>query len=177
MSHVRRGSRAPRCRRTRSRSSRTPPTPNPRGCGATLGPTATAGSSTGPRDEDVAASARGRRLELGHDVGACQWAEVPRPDALRLELCQLPDRFARPPGVEVVGVERDARRLRPAVHVGHVDAVGDERAAVLGTPQSDLSGRVPGEVAHLEAGHPLALADRAVYANGTAVPDEAMHDA
>jgi hypothetical protein len=41
------------------------------------------------------ASAGGGSLELGHDVGACQRAEVARADDRRLALSELPDRLAR----------------------------------------------------------------------------------
>jgi len=65
------------------------------------------------------------------------------------------------------------------VHVGHVDAVGDEREAVALAlaPQADQPGRVAGQLDDLEAGHDVALAHPAVDVDGAAVPYEPVREA
>jgi hypothetical protein len=94
-----------------------------------------------------------------------------------MELGEIPDRAPGLRGVEVVSVERDAQRLRPAVHVVQVEAVGDERHAVALAPEADQTRCVAGQVDDLEAGEPVALADGAVDMHGPAVPHEAAGEA
>jgi hypothetical protein len=89
---------------------------------------------------------------------------------------ELPDRAPGLDGVEVVGVERDAWRLRLAVHIGHVEAVGDEHHAVALAPEADQPGRVAGQVDDLEAREPVALADGADDMHRAAVPHEAVRE-
>ena len=90
---------------------------------------------------------------------------------------ELRDRAPGLRGIEVVGVERHARRLRPAVHVGHVEAVGDERHAVALAPQADQAqarGRAGRRPRSRRAGRPR---DGAVDMHGPAVPHEAVAEA
>jgi hypothetical protein len=90
------------------------------------------------------------------------------------ELGELPERAPGLVGVEVVGIERDARRLRPPVHIVHVEAVGDERHAVALTPEADQPGCMAGQVDDLEARKLVTLANGAVDTHGSAVPHEAV---
>ena len=107
-------------------------------------------------------------------IGAGERAAVAREHDGRLERGELADRPLGPRCVESVGVERHSWRLGPAVHVSHVEAVGHQRDAVACAPQPDEPWGVAGQVNDLEPGDGIALVDRAVDVDGSAVPHEAV---